>query len=302
MGAICIFSKALREHIAHLREVFKILNSYNISLKPTKAFIEYLSVHVFGQRVDALGMTTAQDKLEAIMALEFPKTLKALESYLRMTGDLRHYITFYAQIAEPLQNRKTSLNKCLEQCNINTEGGARKKAVAALSIMAPSPTELDAFHHLQTLFARPKNLAHFDHARQLYADVDTSKEFGFGVMIYHSKIEKLPISSTSVEPILFLSRMLTPAESRYWLKELEVACLVWTVKKIRHMIEASDHPTIIYMDHGASLAIARQISLTTSSTDQLNLGLVRASQYLQQFKLDVYHKAGKLHLVPDALS
>ena len=299
---ICIFSKSLREHIAHLREVFKILNSYNISLKPTKAFIGYPSVQLLGQRVDALELTTAQDKLEAITALEFPKTLKALETYLGMTGYLRHYIPFYAQIAEPLQNRKTSLNKDLRQRNINTEGGARKKAVAALSIMAPSPTELDAFHHLQTLFARPKNLAHFDHARQLYADVDTSKEFGFGVMIYHSKIEKLPISSTSVEPILFLSRMLTPAESRYWLKELEVACLVWTVKKIRHMIEASDHPTIIYMDHGASLAIARQISLTTSSTDQLNLGLVRASQYLQQFRLDVYHKAGKLHLVPDALS
>lgn len=175
-----------------------------------------------------------------------------------MTGYLRHYIPFYAQIAEPLQKRKTSLNKGLRQRNINTEGGVRKKAAAAFSITAPAPSEVDAFHHLQSLFARPKILVHFDHTRQLYADIDASKEFGFGVMIYHSKTEKLSAPTpTAVEPILFLSRMLTSAESRYWPTELEIACLVWTVRKIHHIIEASDHSTIVYTDHSASLAIAR---------------------------------------------
>lgn len=32
----------------------------------------------------------------------------------------------------------------------------------------------------------------------------------------------------------------------------------------------------------------------------MNLRLVRASQYLQQFRLLVYHKAGKLNCVADA--
>lgn len=35
---------------------------------------------------------------------------------------------------------------------------------------------------------------------------------------------------------------------------------------------------------------------------RLNLQLVRASQFLQQFKLDVRHKPGKEHIIPDALS
>lgn len=278
---IAIFSKSLQQHLANLREVFQTLNRCNIGLKPTKTFIGYPSVQLLGQQVDALGMTTAADKLEAITALEFPKTLKTLETYLGMTEYLRHYIPFYAQIVEPLQNRKTSLNKSLRARNLSTGGGARKKAVAILSIVAPAPSELDAFHHLQSIFARPKMLVHFDSTRQLFADIDASKEFGFGVMIYHSKSHKLPPIPASVEPILFLSRMLTSAETRYWPTGLEVACLVWMVKKIRHMIEASDHPTIIYTDHAASLAIARQTTLTTSSTDKLNLRLIRASQYLQ---------------------
>lgn len=35
---------------------------------------------------------------------------------------------------------------------------------------------------------------------------------------------------------------------------------------------------------------------------RLNLRLVRASQFLQQFQLDVRHKPGKKHIIPDALS
>ena len=35
---------------------------------------------------------------------------------------------------------------------------------------------------------------------------------------------------------------------------------------------------------------------------RLNLRLVQASQFLQQFKLNVWHKSGKEHIIPDALS
>lgn len=68
------------------------------------------------------------------------------------------------------------------------------------------------------------------------------------------------------------------------------------------MVDALEHKTIVYTDHSATLSIIRQTTLTTSSTDKLHLRLIRASQYLSQFRLDVRHKAGKLHFVPDALS
>ena len=35
---------------------------------------------------------------------------------------------------------------------------------------------------------------------------------------------------------------------------------------------------------------------------RLNLRLVQASQFLHQFKLDVRHKPGKEHIIPDAWS
>lgn len=68
------------------------------------------------------------------------------------------------------------------------------------------------------------------------------------------------------------------------------------------MIEVSDHPTIVLTDHAATAGIVRQTSLTSSSVDHLNRRLIRASQYLSQFNLEVLHVKGREYLVPDALS
>lgn len=61
-------------------------------------------------------------------------------------------------------------------------------------------------------------------------------------------------------------------------------------------------PVIVYADHSAAVPISKQTSLKTTSTDKLNLRLVRASQYLSAFNIELRHKAGKTNIVPDALS
>lgn len=137
-------------------------------------------------------------------------------------------------------------------------------------------------------------------------DLDASKAYGFGVMIYHVRGEpkegQFKFRREDIEPICFLSKGLTTAESHYWPTELEVACLVWAVKRIRHMIEAARVTTIAITDHSSTTNIVKQTKLSTSCTDRSNLRLIRASTYLSQFDIEVRHKPGKEHLVPDALS
>ena len=81
-----------------------------------------------------------------------------------------------------------------------------------------------------------------------------------------------------------------------------MAGIVWVVKKIRHLIEASVKTTIVYTDHAAAVGIVRQSSMNTTSTEKLNLRLIRASEYLQRFRLKIRHKSGKANVVSDALS
>ena len=128
-----------------------------------------------------------------------------------------------------------------------------------------TPRELDAFQHLQSLFSRPSILTHFDPQRRFYIDMDASKEHGFGAYAYHVLGEQDDTSTSKVipkqkciQPILFLSKDLTEAEKKYWPTKLEVACLVWVVQKLCHLVEPSQLPTIIYTDHSTALQIVCQ--------------------------------------------
>lgn len=298
---IVIFSNTFKEHLEHLRHVFNKLNQMGICLSPEKSYLAYPSVQLLGQRVNALGLATTDDKLKAITSLEFPRTLRQLETYLGLTGYLRQYIPHYAAIVKPLQLRKTLLNRGIR----GTKSNARKRAPNRTNLTEPTPTELNAFHQLQTMFSRPSVLAHYDPKRQLYIDLDASKEFGFGAHIYHTKgtlAENKAPKQKQMKPILFLSRLLTGTETRYWPTELEIAGIVWVVKKIRHMIEAAKSTTIIYTDHSAAVSIVRQTSLNTTAVEKLNLRLVRVSEHLQRFRLDVRYKPGKTNTISNALS
>ncbi|KAL3428067.1 hypothetical protein PVAG01_01576 [Phlyctema vagabunda] len=295
---VVIFSKSLQDHVRHLREIFALFVRLGITIKPSKTFLGFPTVQLLGQHIDSLGLATSEDKLKAIAAIKFPTTLHALETYIGLTGWLRQYVPYYAAIVQPLERRKTGLLKDGPKA-----GTSRRNYSAATKIGDPSPLELAAFETLQEQLLRSQFLVHFAAERRLYIDVDASKAFGIGGIVYHCKNESEGYPRRNdIEPIMFLSRALSPAEKNYWPTELEMAGLVWILRKTRFMLESTKQTVRVYTDHSSALGIAKQRSLISTATDRTNLRLVRASEYVQRFDLDIRHKAGKTHLVPDALS
>lgn len=296
-------ARSLSDLLEKLRILLDIFLEYNISIKPTKSFLNYPDVGLLGQRVNSLGLTISEEKFRAIKHLTYPETLGALKYYLGLTGYLRNYIHFYAQLAAPLQALKTSL---LRDTPVSRQ---QHRAYASKTRHGPpTPQEQASFLSIQEAPSQPSTLVHHDLDKILWIDLDTSKEFGFGAVVFHTSTgENLPQgrwpSSGLVKPILFLSRLPTAAEKNYWPTELKIARFIWVVKKVKHLIESSRAHVIIQTDHSAILNILQQSSITlTTSTMRMNLRLVRASQFLQQFRLDVRHKPGKEHIIPDALS
>jgi hypothetical protein len=104
-------SYTLDEHIHYLRMLFQTFENVGITIKPEKTFLGYPSAVVLGQNVDSMGLSTTSEKLEAIAKLSFPENLRELETYLGMTSYFRNYIPGYADIAKPLQGRKTQMLK-----------------------------------------------------------------------------------------------------------------------------------------------------------------------------------------------
>ena len=58
----------------------------------------------------------------------------------------------------------------------------------------------------------------------------------------------------------------------------------------------------MYTDHFTIVEIFKQTFLKIISTDKLNLQLMQASQYIQNFHLQIFHKSEKTYLVSDTFS
>jgi hypothetical protein len=192
---------------------------------------------LLGQNVTSLGLTATKDKVQAILALKFPTTLSQLDTYIGMTNWLQQYIPYYAAKIRPLQQQKTFLLK-----GAPLKGRKRKNFAAWSELHNPTPTELEAFNNLQQHFKDPLFLCHHNPDRTLFIHQDSSKERGHGMMAFHMRFndpsykgltppnwQKTPPQPHQIQPILFLSRMLSSAETRYWPTELEMSSLFWAV-------------------------------------------------------------------------
>ena len=63
---IIIFSIFLNKHIKHLNLIFKALDNINIYLSPKKLFLDYSSIYLLNQKINALRLVIIEKKLVAI--------------------------------------------------------------------------------------------------------------------------------------------------------------------------------------------------------------------------------------------
>ena len=148
-------AKLLPNLLEKLQILFEIFLGYNISISPTKLYLNNPDVALLGQWVNSLGLTTSEQKLKAIQLLSYSETLGALEYYLGLTGYLRSYIHFYAQLAAPFQFLKTALLRGAPL------GGQQQRAYVSKTKLGPStPQELASFKSIQETLSQSSTLVH----------------------------------------------------------------------------------------------------------------------------------------------
>ena len=108
---IVIYSTTLSKHLHHLQYVFNEFIFKEIYLFSEKFFLNYSSIQLLKQQVNALKLVTVKDKLVVITNLEFLCTLTQLKKYLDLIDYLWQYISHYTVIVKSLQLCKTLLNQ-----------------------------------------------------------------------------------------------------------------------------------------------------------------------------------------------
>jgi hypothetical protein len=182
---------------------------------------------------------------------------------------MRRYVFNYVEVFQLLQNRKTFFLK-----SFSLVESIRWEFSFFIRIMNSTVAEKQAFDIIQFALSKSRHLTHANMKKQLYEDVDVSKEFEINVMIYHLKDETSFTTysfKSNILFILFLNRQLKSAEKNYWSTELEIADIVFIIRKIRHMIESFKKSIIIFTDHEFALNIVKQTSLVITSIDRLNV-------------------------------
>ena len=101
---IVIFSLTFEDHINHLDQIFQVIQKSRVTLTITKCHFGYQSVLLLGQKVSRFGLSTHEEKVDAILQLEEPKNVHDLQVFLEMMVYFSSYVPFYAWITGPLFN------------------------------------------------------------------------------------------------------------------------------------------------------------------------------------------------------
>ena len=94
---------SLEEHKCYVKNCLKRLDDENIRIKPSKCNFGKLEIDWLGYHISQSVISPLESKTTAILALEAPKTLKKLRSFLGSVHYIGKFIPNRAQISHPLR-------------------------------------------------------------------------------------------------------------------------------------------------------------------------------------------------------
>lgn len=109
---ILIYSKTWVEHMQQLRIVFSILQQHQLFLRQSKCSFAQREISYLGHIISETGVSADKEKIAAMIDWPQPNSVKALRSFLGMTGYYRKFVQNYGTIAAPLTSllRKNSFH------------------------------------------------------------------------------------------------------------------------------------------------------------------------------------------------
>ena len=194
---VLVTGSTVAEHLENLERVLERLQQYHLRAKKSKCSFLCDSVEYLGHRLDAEGLHTTDQKVEAVKRAPRPRNVRELRSFL---GLLHYYGKFLPNLATMLH----PLNALLQ----------------ADSPWVWTSQCAEAFEGAKSLLSSAPVLAHYDPALPLKLAGDASA-YGLGAVISHA------MPDGSERPIAFASRTLSASKQNYSQIENETLSLVF---------------------------------------------------------------------------
>jgi predicted aspartyl protease len=259
---ILLYSPDYSSHKKHLSTVFDQLRKCGLTLKPTKCTLGAANVKFLGHVFSKAGVAVDPDKTKAIRTFPTPENATQVKAFLGLCQYYRKFCKKFSHICSPL----TAL--------------LRKDA----KFVWDSHCE-EAFQKLKDMLCSSPVLALpcFDREFILYTDASGSA-ISYILGQRDEKGREVVIE--------YGGRSLRKNERNWGITELEGLAMIEGIRQ--YNIYLCDRPFTLVTDHAA----LQYIQSTKSTTGRLS----RWALFLQQYRMKVEYKQGKLHLNADSLS
>ena len=227
---ILIYSNTLDEHLAHIQNVFNRLREHSLRLKLKKCSFLKSETNYLGFVINENGIKPEARKVNVIMSLAPPTTVREVRSLVGMCSYYRRFIPRFSEIAEPIiaLTRKYAKFKWDAKCQSSFE--TLKTHLAAYPVLGyPDPNKpyilyTDASHDCIGACLT-----------QTCDDVSDTDNRG------KNECEK------NEKPIYYLSHKLSDTQTRWSTIEKEAFAIHFSLQKLDHYLHNAEF--VIKTDH-----------------------------------------------------
>lgn len=196
---ILIFSTSFQEHICNIKTVFRKLREANLKVQINKCKFFARETLYLGHILTTDGVKPDPTKIDTILGLKIPTTIKGIKSFLGITGYYRKFIRDFSKVAYPIIKYLKKNTKL----NVN------------------DPNYIIAFEKLKRIITEAPVLKYPDFHRSFQLTTDASLN-SLGAVLQQNG-----------HPICFASRTLNDHERNYSATERELLAIVWATNYFR---------------------------------------------------------------------
>ncbi|GJJ73972.1 hypothetical protein EMPS_06330 [Entomortierella parvispora] len=265
-------------HFRTVEEVLARMDMFNGSFSGKKSAFFVKQREFLGRIVGDSRISADPKKLFKMEYWPVPQNVTELRGFVGFALFLCDFISNFSAMAAPL----FPLYKLHKDPN------------AFVEKWMSDPKYMKAFRDIQVALVTAPVLIMMDHKRPVIISADTS-DFATGHVVAHclnpEDDDRIDIN-VKYQPIVFGSRKLSGAESRYFATERELLGLVYCLVKHSHLLEGKeihvfiDHRALLYM-HNLSSRSAR---------------LTRWTLIIAQYRVTIHHRPGRDMKDSDPLS
>lgn len=267
MDDLISYDTSFKKHYGNVRKILEMCRIHRLTMNPDKFHFAQPETDFCGYIVGQKGFTVDEKKIEALRNFPQPENITQLRSFLGLVNQ-------FADFSSKISKHASTLRTLLSTKNDYTW----------------TTNHEESFNELKQLLTSPPILKQFDPTLETDLQTDASRIHGLGFALLQKHNDRWHLVQCG-------SRVLSSAESRYAMVELELLAVTWALQKCRLYLLGLPFFKIS-VDHKPLIPILNQKTLDEIENQRLQ----RLKEKTMSFNFEAIWIQGLDHKIPDALS